>query len=304
MIHFLYNYDLTHKRTRQISRLNRWLHWQLHKYLKVHLVKYYKKIDMDSLQVDISSNVIVSLTSFPARIDLVYITIRSILNQTQRPQKIVLWLGDEQFPFREKTLPKSLLDLKSAGLEIEFCEDIKAHKKYFFAFQKYPDNLIVTVDDDVIYPRNFLNILFKSHREYPDCIIANRVRYMELENMSFKPYREWTINRVGRTKGPSKNIFSTGVGGVLYQPKFFQKSFFDLEGIRKTKCINDDIWLKAGQIKNNIPVFFTNIYYKQFIEIPESQNESLFKTNVFESDNDRQIKEVFEYFGIYEKDFE
>ena len=90
----------------------------------------------------------------------------------------------------------------------------------------------------------------------------------------------------------------------MYQPRFFLKSLYDLEGIKKTNCWSDDVWLKANQIINNVPVVFTNVYFKPLIEIPESQKESLYATNVFGSDNDRQIKEVFDYFGITVKSFE
>src|SRR5690606_29967954 len=145
------------------NRVARWWHWQLYKYLKNNLIKYYKKIPKATLGMDEQSSVIVSLTSFPARINLVHIAIKSLLNQSKRPKKIVLWLGDEFFPHGEKTLPKSLLELKQFGLEIEFCRDLGAHTKYFYAFQKYPNNLIVTVDDDIIYPRNLLKVLLNTH---------------------------------------------------------------------------------------------------------------------------------------------
>ncbi|MEZ4802529.1 MAG: hypothetical protein R2797_07120 [Gelidibacter sp.] len=303
MIHFLYSYFLKTKIDENKSKLYTWLQWQLYKFLKVGLISYYKNISLNSLGIDSTSNVVVSLTSFPARIGVIHLSIRSILNQTKRPKKVVLWLGEEQFPLRETTLPQQLLELKQLGLEIEFCEDLKAHKKYFFSFQKYPKNLLVTVDDDVIYPKDLLETLFMAHQKHPDCVVANRVRYMESINEDFIPYRQWKINS-SKYIMPSKRIFSTGVGGVLYEPGFFQKSFFDIDGIKKTDCRNDDIWLKAGQIANNVPVFFTNVYFRQFIEIPESQKESLFSTNVFEADNDRQIKEIFDYFGINQKSFE
>ena len=303
MIDSLYNYYLTRKPVKKENWLNRWLQWQLYKYLKVSSIRCYKNINIKSLGVDSTSDVIVSLTSFPARIDLVYLSIRSILNQTKKPKKIVLWLAEEQFPLGEETLPNSLLELKPLGLEIEFCDDIKAHKKYYYAFQKYPDNLIVTIDDDVIYPTDLINTLLENHKKHPNSVIANRTRFMKIENNSFIPYRQWEINRLCNGK-PSKKIFSTGVGGVLYKPNFFSTTIFDIDGMKKTNCVGDDIWLKAGQIVNNVPVVFTNFYYKQFIEIPESQKESLFSNNVFENDNDRQLKEVFDYFGITMKSFE
>ncbi|MBU2929552.1 hypothetical protein [Winogradskyella psychrotolerans] len=303
MLHSLYNYFLTHKKNRQRNSLHKWLHWQLYKFLKSQLVEHYKNLATSNLRVDASSNIVVSLTSFPARIDVVHLAIRSVLNQTKKPKQVVLWLANEQFPLGEQGLPNKLLELKPLGLKIDFCEDIKAHKKYFFSFQEYSENLIVTVDDDIIYPRNFLEVLLDTHQKYPNCVVANRVRYMEVGADGFKPYREWKINKVDGDN-PSKRIFSTGAGGVLYQPRFFQNSFYDIEGIKKTNCRNDDIWLKSGQLANNVSVAFTNFYVRQFIEIPDSQKESLFSSNVFEADNDRQMDEIFKYFGITNKAFD
>lgn len=279
------------------------MRWQLHKYLKVNLVKYYKNLSNDYLGTNNNSNIIVSLTTFPARIDYVYIAIRSILNQTVKPKEIVLWLGKAYFPDGEVTLPNSLLKLKPLGLKIEFCEDINAHTKYYYAFKKYSDNLVVTVDDDIIYPQNLLEVLLETHQKHPNCVVANRVRNIEMENGNYKPYGKWAINKL-KSHNPSKKLLATGVGGVLYQPNLFKKSIFDIEGMKKTNCIADDIWLKAAQMVSNLPVVSTNYYSKAFIEIPNSQAQSLFRTNVFENDNDRQIIEIFKYFGISIKSFE
>jgi hypothetical protein len=303
MIHFLYNYSLTRDRNKKKNKLKRWFNWQVYKYLKINLVNYYENLSASALGTDKNSNVIVSLTTFPARIDFVHLSIRSILHQTKRPKKIVLWLGEEFFPNAENDLPNSLLELRPLGLDIEFCTDIKAHTKYFYAFQKYPENLVVTVDDDIIYPKNLLKVLLNTHQQYPNSVIANRVRKVEIENNTFKPYREWKINPLNIYK-PSKKILATGVSGVLYQPQLFSEAIFDVEGIKKINCIGDDIWLKAAQIASNIPVVNTNVFTRAFIEIPNTQEQSLFKTNVFESDNDRQIQEVFNHFKINEKSFE
>ena len=95
-------------------------------------------------------NVIVSLTTFPTRINRVWIVIECMLRQTYKPDRIILWLSKEQFECLDK-LPKSLLKLQSRGLEIKFCnEDLRSHKKYFYSIKKYPCDILITVDDDVI----------------------------------------------------------------------------------------------------------------------------------------------------------
>ena len=47
---------------------------------------------------------IVSLTSFPERINLAHITISTLLNQSLEPDKIILWLAEEQFFQKENDL--------------------------------------------------------------------------------------------------------------------------------------------------------------------------------------------------------
>ena len=73
--------------------------------------------------------VIVSLTSFPARIDIVDITIKSLLMQSLKPDEIILWLAKGQFSGEENGLPTKLLKLKKYGLTINWCNDIKSYKK-------------------------------------------------------------------------------------------------------------------------------------------------------------------------------
>ena len=41
---------------------------------------------------------IVTLTSFPERINEVHLCINTLLNQTLKPDKIILWLAEEEFP--------------------------------------------------------------------------------------------------------------------------------------------------------------------------------------------------------------
>jgi hypothetical protein len=74
--------------------------------------------------------VIVSLTSYPARISYVHLAIKSLMLQSYKPDRIILWLAEEQFPAKE--LPKELTDLCAYGLEIIWMHDIYGHKKYFY----------------------------------------------------------------------------------------------------------------------------------------------------------------------------
>ena len=159
---------------------------------------------------------IVSLTSFPGRIQDVWIGVECLLRQTFKPDKIILWLAIEQFP--DKEIPASLKKLEARGLEIKFCEkDLRAHKKYFYSLKQYPDANIITVDDDLYYDNLLLENLYVLHKKNPQYIVTNRAHKIKLDsNFKLKPYRKWSHNV--SSKAPSHLLFATGGGGTLYPP--------------------------------------------------------------------------------------
>ena len=65
-----------------------------------------------SINNDKSPKLIVSLTSFPERIPDIFFNLYSLLNQTTQADMLILWLAEEQFPNKEKDLPKNILNLK------------------------------------------------------------------------------------------------------------------------------------------------------------------------------------------------
>lgn len=140
------------------------------------------------------NNVIITLTSYPDRINKLWITIESLLRQTYKPKKIILWLAESQFPEKTKSLPKSLLKLQKRGLTIEFCEDIKSFKKFFYTAKIYNDYIIITADDDVIYPNNLIENLLKTYANNNHCVCCYRAHQIKLNN-DFKPvkYKDWGL---------------------------------------------------------------------------------------------------------------
>ncbi len=119
-------------------------------------------------QKDIKPKLVVSLTSFPKRICTIHLVIESILRQSLRPNKVLLYLSKEQFgdTVDESNLPKRLLALQKKGLEIIMVDgDLRSYKKFYYAFKDYPDSLVVTVDDDIIYNTDLIRTLFEAKGE-------------------------------------------------------------------------------------------------------------------------------------------
>ena len=105
-----------------------------------------------------SAAVVVSLTSYGDRIGTVSIGIESIARGTVRPQRLVLWLDT---PDDVACVPASLRRLERRGLEIRRSRNYGPHTKYYPYVMSTPRHTVplVTADDDIVYPPNWLALL-------------------------------------------------------------------------------------------------------------------------------------------------
>ena len=110
-------------------------------------------------------------------------------------------------------------NLQKYGIEfIRTNDNLMPHKKYFYAMQTFPDDIVITVDDDCMYSKNLVKMLYKTHKNHPDCIAAVRVHKMTYgKGKNLYSYNNWINNYTFRRK-PSYTLMATGVGGVLYPP--------------------------------------------------------------------------------------
>lgn len=239
------------------------------------------------------TEIVVSMTSFPARIDKVHIALESILGQALAPDRIVLCLSRAEFPEGESGLPESLRTAVSRGVELLWVDDnLKAHKKYFYTMQKYRDAAVITVDDDKIYPPTFVAEMADSYRRFPKCVTAMHAHLMAFgENGSLLPYAEWSKNYAFAPNRPDLALFAVGAGGVLYPPRILPEETFDPVSIVATCLDNDDIWLKAMELAGGkIPVVVPS-GGDRAVTIDGSQDVSLWSSN--KTNNDTMILKVF-----------
>ena len=132
--------------------------------------------------------VVVSMTSFPAAIPYAVQAIRSVLAGSVLPDKMVLYLDSQKFP--DGKVPEALEALKKEYpiFEVRFDPaEIRSYKKLIPALKDFPNDVIVTVDDDIKYHTDMLRDLLRLHKQLPDVIIAHRVRRIRLN----LPYRKW-----------------------------------------------------------------------------------------------------------------
>lgn len=233
----------------------------------------------------------VSLTSYGKRLDLVHIAIKSIMTQTMKADAIVLYLAKED----SKKKIRQEEELINAGLRIKRnVKDLKSHKKYFYAVQEYPENLIVTIDDDTIYDDRMLEDLCEKHIKYPESVICRRGHRMTKKNGKIAPYDLW--EGCVKSAAPEKGICATGVGGVLYPCGKYREAFLDEKGIRETSYYGDDLWLKAVELIWGITTYAIGEFPAKIIE--GSQEDALYRENAENKRNNEYLDELQRYFNI------
>lgn len=243
--------------------------------------------------VDESSNVIVSLTTYPDRIKHVWVTIATLLNQTCRPYKVILWLSKEQFPKTYEQLPSNLKRLTNRGLEIRFVDgDLKPHKKYYYTLKelaqsdKARDYLVITADDDIFYPEKHIEHMVSASYEYPNAVICSWSHKIAFELKEGKEvytrYNTWEDNI---TLAPDIATIPVGCNGVLYKTSFFNEELWNKDKISKYSLYTDDLWLKVMEVRNGIKAYnFSKeplIYYNNIF----TMKSGLWHTNTKDEDN-------------------
>ena len=243
-------------------------------------------------------NYIISLTSYPNRINNAQYAIYSLLNQTKKPDMVVLYLSFEEFPQKEGSLPYEILRLKEYGLTIRFTKNLKSYKKLIPVLIEYPDSIIITADDDIFYPFDWFEKLHNEHQKDKENILCHRAHRITFKNKNevnlYKDWKKLVVNK----KASYLNFCTTG-GGVLYPVGCFYKDVLREDIFMKLAPNADDIWFWAMAVLNNrkikiIKKPYSKIDKNELFKNIQMQSEGLYKQNIVL--NDIQLKNVFEYY--------
>lgn len=249
-------------------------------------VVYKKKLNEEKRD----KQIIISLTTFPVRINRIWIVIECMLRQSVAPDRIILWLSKNQFN-GESSLPKSLRKLQNRGLEIVFCDgDIRSHKKYYYSFKNFPKDFIITIDDDFIYSSFLIEELMTTHQNNPGLICCNRAVRIKIRNNVIMPYNQWKFE-YSNTE-PSFELFFTSGGGTLFPGYCLHQEVLNAKVFLDICKYADDVWLNLMAQMNHTKIIKTYSKYDIVIPLFYINNLKLSSFNVDESLNDKQLNDV------------
>lgn len=203
-----------------------------------------------------SPRVVVSLTSIPSRIGHVFPTLNSVLLQSRAPSAIYLNLpansGREADAYR---VPSQIEE----DPRITICrsgEDLGPIMKLLPALAREPDpnTIIITVDDDVVYPRGMIETLLETRESLPEAALG--FRGWRLPDDGNLPGR--TILHANQVSRPFEVDVLCGVSGAMYLRKHFGPDFFDRSALPPESYFVDDLCIsgylhRAGIMKYIVP---------------------------------------------------
>ncbi|WP_197922240.1 hypothetical protein [Thiosulfatihalobacter marinus] len=195
------------------------------------------------------ADIVVSLTTIPSRIAHIDTVLKGLLAQTRPPARIVLNVPDHSL--REETgydIPAHLAGL--ASVEIRRGRDWgPATKLIPTVLTADPDQLIVVVDDDRIYPADFLETFERAAAETPDraltmagwivpADLTDRPTTV-LSNLLQRPPAPLRGHRLRRAR--TVDVF-LGVFGYAVRPRFFdQTDLADFSDTPRAAFLVDDV---------------------------------------------------------------
>lgn len=270
-------------------------------YLENFIVRYYEHFPKKGSGIrnrNAKRKLIISLTTIPNRIDKVWITIESLLRQTYKPDKIILWLAEEEFV--NIKLPEKLRNQMKRGVEIRYCDNLKSYKKFYYTMKENPDAYVITADDDIIYSESMVKSLVKTYKNNPGNIVCHRSHLIKKLGLGCAPYDRWIkYESRGKIKcNAAYGNFFTGCGGVLFPAFLLDKKVLEKDVFMKLTPTADDVWLNFICWISHLKIKNTEGILGNLIYISEFSGNGLALQNVIRKGNDRQIKAVLEYLKI------
>lgn len=241
----------------------------------------------------IDGEVIVNLTSYPPRFPTLHMTLKSLLLQSIKPDRVVLWLYAKD----RSVLPDNVITLQQDGIDIRLVnEDIKSYKKLIPALKIWPDAFHVTADDDIYYRENWLAELLTSYAGDNKQVICLRGHLITTDtDGQINPYRQWQPKT--ELRGPDNRIFFTSGAGTLFPPGVLYRDVTDQQKFMRLSPHGDDIWLYWMTVLNGSTIRRTG-ENRKLIVWKQSKAVSLWQFNKQDrGGNDEQLRNMINQYG-------
>ena len=190
--------------------------------------------------------VVVSLTCEREYFDELPLTIYSVLTQSMTPDRVILWLDEENESLSK--LPYEIAQFIKNGLEIRFVKYMKSYTKTVYPLKEIPNSLVVTASEHIFYKKDWLQKLYTSYIVNPKDINVHSAKLVKLKDGIILSPKKWAKSAEEKA---SFNYCINGAGGVLYPPNCFRADALRADIFLKYIPECDDIWFWVMAVASN-----------------------------------------------------
>jgi hypothetical protein len=232
---------------------------------------------------------VVSLTTHGSRLRTVFLAIESIAAGACRPSRLILWLNEASVL---DCLPSTLRRLKARGLEVRLCLNYGPHTKYYpYIDEEASFNVpLVTADDDVLYPRFWLQRLQQAFQNEPNVINCYFAREVALSESGIAGFAEW---KECHSTQPRFRQHALGFSGVIYPPRFLVSLKEKGTGFLDCCPRADDLWLHVQAVRSGFRTRQISRRVFRFVAIPGKKDTALWIQNGQGGGNNDQVLKTY-----------
>jgi hypothetical protein len=239
--------------------------------------------------------VIVSMATIPSRKNRLLENIPSLIHQRYHYDKLIINvldnLSDEDYEFYNNI---AQMDVRISINKVE--DKWKSCNKLLPVLKLFPDDIIITVDDDIFYPNDCIGTLMRQYVETPDCIIAQETNPIVIENEKIKFINMFDVKLM--QKSWSKYLS----GCCLFPPHVFDGSnVFDWDKMMEvTNGTHDELWFWINSTLNGVRVIGLNYIWTFEFDVITKWKDDEFKLsniNINEGKAEVYLEKINEIYG-------
>ena len=241
--------------------------------------------------------IIVSMTTIPKRKERLTDNLPSILKQSYQFDKLVINIDDnlseDDYQWYEN------LKEEDSRIEINKCESKwRSCNKLLPTIKKYPEDIVITVDDDIYYPVDTIKLLVEVYENNKDCIITHEINPINFNrDMTYVSYENaYDVMLLQREWG---KYFSNC---CLFPPHVFDGSdLFDYDKMMEcTNGTHDELWFWVQSTINGVQCIGLN-YVRSFApEMLKQYEEGEYQLTTFNNTAEKiegYMKKINEMYG-------
>lgn len=202
--------------------------------------------------------VIVSMTTIPKRKDRLMDNLPALLNQSYKFDKLIINiddnLSDEDYKWYDALLEKdSRIEINKAEAKWRSCN------KLLPTLKKYPEDIIITLDDDIFYPEDTVKELVEWHEKEPECIISHEINPLNIKDDYVSYDNAYDVMLMQKEWG---KYFSNC---ALFPPHVFDGTdLYDYDKMMEcTNGTHDELWFWVQSTLNGVQCIGLN-YVRSF----------------------------------------